>query len=61
MKNKLGILFKEDISFKGKDYKSGQAYLIDNQNDADSLCRQGCIYASKDAKYYSEEKKVISA
>tara|TARA_R110000787_G_scaffold5686_9_gene20568 strand:- start:9795 stop:10124 length:330 start_codon:yes stop_codon:yes gene_type:complete len=61
MKKEFGILFKEDIDFKDKKYKSGYAYLIDNEIDANSLCRQGCIYASKDAKYYSEEKIVAPA
>lgn len=57
---KRDLLFKENIEFKGKKYLAGFAYSLELEAfEFDRLTRMGCIYASKDAKYYQDEKKII--
>lgn len=54
MKKEHSLLFKEDIG----ECKAGFAYKLQLTNaELASLVGQGCIFASKDAKYYKEEKK----
>lgn len=55
---KRDLLFKENIEFKGKKYLAGFAYTLELEAfEFNRLTRMGCIYASKDAKYYQEEEK----
>lgn len=53
---KVELFFKYPID----NYKPGYAYLVEGSDvEIERLLRRGCIYASKDAKYYEVEKKAI--
>lgn len=53
---KRDILFKENMELKGKRYLAGYAYSLELEPyEFNRLTRMGCVYASKDAKYYKEE------
>ncbi len=56
MKRKVDLFFNYTI---GK-YQAGYAYTLElTQAEEDALTRRGCIYPSKDAKYYKEEKAEV--
>lgn len=55
MKRKVDLFFNYDID----NYKAGYAYTLEiSEVEEKRLIRRGCIYPSKDAKYYQEQKPV---
>ena len=54
-KKTVSLHFNYDID----NYKAGRAYKLElTEVEEKRLLRRGCIYASKDAKYYQEEKEI---
>ena len=53
-KRKVDLFFNYDIG----EYKAGYAYTLEiDEVTEQRLLRRGCIYPSKDAKYYQGQKK----